>query len=149
MYHRILKNMYPRLATCVSKFDISVILSTTRLVGMVCPGLNSLYTELHLNKKLKNNLKSLNWNVVKYDKRIGLIETKIAAASFTGNIKSFLRPKPYQQDNCFTVKSIVKNTEFAHQKALIVGGSRGLGEITTKLIAMGGGSVKFTLHVVI
>jgi len=141
-----LKKIYPSLTTSISKYDISVLLATTRLVGMVCPGQNSLYFELQLHKNLRNNANSLIWNVENYDKRIGLIDINISSVSLAGNIKTFLRPKPHQQDNCATIKSIVKPKEFAHQRALIIGGSRGLGEITSKLIAMGGGSVRFTYH---
>ena len=36
--------------------------------------------------------------------------------------------------------------EFQGQKALIVGGSRGLGEVTAKCIAAGGGEVYITFH---
>ena len=129
-----LKKIYPSLTTSISKYDISVLLATTRLVGMVCPGQNSLYFELQLHKNLRNNANSLIWNVENYDKRIGLIDINISSVSLAGNIKTFLRPKPHQQDNCATIKSIVKPNEFAHQRALIIGGSRGLGEITSKLI---------------
>jgi len=141
-----LKNIYPNLTACISKYDISVLLATTRLVGMVCPGQNSLYSELKLNNILGNNTNSFIWNVEKYDNRIGLIDLAFSAASLTGNIKTLLRPKPHQQEKCVSLKPLVKPKEFFNQRALIIGGSRGLGEITAKLIALGGGSVRFTYH---
>jgi NAD(P)-dependent dehydrogenase (short-subunit alcohol dehydrogenase family) len=42
---------------------------------------------------------------------------------------------------------VVRNNEFRNASALIVGGSRGLGELTAKLIAAGGGAVAITYAV--
>jgi hypothetical protein len=141
-----IKNIYPNLTASISKYDISVLLATTRLVGMVCPGQNSLYSELKLNNMPGNKTNSFIWNVKKYDNRIGLIDIAFSTASLTGNIKTLLRPKPHQQEKCVSLKSLVKPKEFFNQRALIIGGSRGLGEITAKLIALGAGSVRFTYH---
>jgi short-subunit dehydrogenase len=43
-----------------------------------------------------------------------------------------------------TVKSHVPGTPFKEMRALIIGGSRGLGEITAKIIAAGGGETTIT-----
>ena len=40
----------------------------------------------------------------------------------------------------------VEATEFRGQRALIIGGSRGLGEVTAKLLVAGGAEVKITYH---
>ena len=44
------------------------------------------------------------------------------------------------------MKKLVDSNEFAGQQALIIGGSRGLGEVAAKLLAAGGANVKITYH---
>jgi nucleoside-diphosphate-sugar epimerase len=46
-----------------------------------------------------------------------------------------------------SLASIVRADEFAGSTALVVGGSRGIGELTAKLIAAGGGKTILTYHV--
>jgi hypothetical protein len=46
--------LFPNLMRCISSLQISVILSTTRLVGVRCLRLHSLYSELCLSKTKPN-----------------------------------------------------------------------------------------------
>ena len=46
--------LFPHLIRCVSPLQIAVILSTTRLVGVICPGLHSIYSEISLSKSMPN-----------------------------------------------------------------------------------------------
>src|SRR6266850_2379706 len=91
--------LFPHLTRCVSPVQIAVILATTRLVGVECPGL-----------------------------------------------KSFIRPAPHEQDSYLSLKGQVHSKEFSRQRALIIGGSRGMGEVTAKLLAAGGAKVVITYH---
>ena len=40
----------------------------------------------------------------------------------------------------------INRTEFINQRALVIGGSRGLGEVTAKVLSFGGADVKITYH---
>lgn len=64
----------------------------------------------------------------------------------TGIIKAFVRPTPQKQDRCLDLKGLVNSNEFSGQRALIIGGSRGLGEVTAKLLSVGGAEVKITYY---
>ncbi len=57
---------------------------------------------------------------------------------------SFARVPPVEQPTMRSLAGLVAPTEFAGCVALIVGGSRGLGELTAKLISSGGGRVIVT-----
>jgi NAD(P)-dependent dehydrogenase (short-subunit alcohol dehydrogenase family) len=70
----------------------------------------------------------------------------VAAPGVKGQIKAFLRPKHHRQAAFTDVCRQVEPEEFSGQRALIVGGSRGLGEVTAKLLAAGGAAVILTYY---
>jgi hypothetical protein len=122
-------------------------LGTTRLVGVKCPGLHSIFSELKLIASHTVDLKKIKYAVSEYDERYGLALLAIAAPGLNGNIKAFLRPEPQVQPPYLNLKKLVKDGEFAGQRALVVGGSRGLGEVAAKLLAAGGAEVQLTYRV--
>jgi hypothetical protein len=64
--------------------------------------------------------------------------------NYNGQINSFFRQTPKKQIEFNNIKNIVKSNDFINRKVLIVGGSRGLGEISAKILAAGGASVTIT-----
>ena len=70
----------------------------------------------------------------------------VDAPGMKGQIKAFLRPNPQRQAAFADVSLEVESEEFSAQRALIVGGSRGLGEVTAKLLAAGGAEVVITYY---
>lgn len=136
--------MFPRLMKCVSPLQIAILLGTSRIIGGECPGLRSLYSELRLSATQSREIKGLKYQVTQFDKRFRLVSMEITAPGMTGVIKAFVRPAPQGQDSYSMLKTLVSSDEFAEQRALIVGGSRGLGEVSAKLLAAGGATVKIT-----
>ena len=57
-----------------------------------------------------------------------------------------MRPSPVDQLKYIDVISHVKPDQYKGQRVLVVGGSRGLGEITTKILVAGGASVRFSYN---
>lgn len=55
-----------------------------------------------------------------------------------------MRPRPTAQPGLDEVKRGVRPDEFEGQRALVVGGSRGLGELTAKVLVAGGADVVIT-----
>ena len=88
----------------------------------------------------------MNYEVTQFDRRFGLVLMKVMAPELTGIIKAFRRPAPQDQASYLTLKNHVDSNEFAGQRALVIGGSRGLGEVAAKLLAAGGAEVKITYH---
>ena len=62
----------------------------------------------------------------------------------SGQLLAFERPRPQLQPAAIELQSMVGSEEFAGDRALVVGGSRGLGELTAKLLAAGGAQVCLT-----
>lgn len=135
--------LFPHLAQFRSD-QIAILLATTRLVGMLCPGLHSIYSALQLGFGSEPIAGTLHYRVVRADKRVRLVDMEVSAQGVTGSISTLLRPKPYAQPSLSAVRSSVSPTAFAGQRALVIGGSRGLGELTAKLLAVGGAHVSIT-----
>lgn len=137
-------DLFPHLTRCLPPFQIATILATTRLVGVLCPGLHSIYSELSLREDDSGGEPALRYAVMAGQRRFGQVAMEISAPGLAGVIKAFRRPEPQQQADCRILKDQVRRDEFGGQRALIVGGSRGLGEVAAKLLAMGGAAVKIT-----
>ena len=153
-----LKLCLPGLYTEFDHFQLAVILATTRLVGMKCPGLHSLFLGLDLHFPAEaleddpsatiEHLPKLTFDAVRVDPRFSLIDLSVIARSSdqhgVGSIRSAFRPAPVDQASYAACADAVTPDTFADQTALVIGGSRGLGEVTTKLLAAGGADVTFT-----
>ena len=139
--------LFPNLTRVISPMQFASLLATTRLVGMECPGLHSIYSGLNLTFFSDiSGVSKLNYHVTDCNKRLALLSMGIEAPGMKGQIKSFFRPKPQRQAAFTEVGREVESGEFSAQRALIIGGSRGLGEVTTKLLAAGGAKVIMTYY---
>jgi len=135
--NQVIPNLYDRL----SSLQLAVLLATTRIVGMRCPGLHSIYSRLNLTFEEQSKSQRLDYSVTKWDPRSGLTSLELTAPGVAGNIGCFYRPTPVKQPSINEVLSTVEPEQFSEHSALVVGGSRGLGALTAKLIAAGGGDV--------
>ena len=138
--------LFPNLIRYFSNLQIATLLASTRLVGTKCPGMFSIYSEINLlfnNDRVTDKLK---YKVAKYDNRFSLVYMQISGSYINGMIKSFIRPKEVKQDHFMTIRKNVKKNEFKRQSAIIIGGSRGLGEVTAKLLAAGSADIKLSYN---
>jgi len=86
----------------------------------------------------------MQYKVVNYDGRFNLVTIEIVSPGAKGVVTGFLRSMPSVQSSIEKVQEKVDSTSFSGQVALVVGGSRGLGEITAKILAVGGAKVFLT-----
>jgi hypothetical protein len=138
--------MFPNVARYLSPTTTAVLLGATRLVGIECPGLHSVFSALTLAADKDSRVESLHYKVSRVDPRFGLILINIAAPGCTGILKTFLRPHEHEQPGMNQLLPLVGPGEFAGQRALVIGGSRGLGELTAKLLSAGGAHITLTYH---
>jgi NADP-dependent 3-hydroxy acid dehydrogenase YdfG len=139
--------MFPGVSRLLPSGQIAELLATTRLVGMECPGLNSIYSghDLHFHDEHPDG-RELHYKVTRADARFSLLWLNVKGPGMSGTITAFVRPPPRVQAPINVVRDPVTPNEFAKVRALVVGGSRGLGEITAKIIASGGGDVWITYN---
>jgi NAD(P)-dependent dehydrogenase (short-subunit alcohol dehydrogenase family) len=86
----------------------------------------------------------LEYRTISTDKRIDRLELGISNAYAEGTIEAFFRPPPAQQVGFRQIATMVSSGEFSKQNALIIGASRGLGEVITKVLAAGGANIMMT-----
>jgi acyl dehydratase len=138
---------FPNLAMLTSLRVLAEILALTRLVGMECPGLRSIFKAFDLDFYSPTSMDgSLVYEVTRTDPRFSMAKIALYGASMSGTVDAFSRPPPQRQPDITDLQEIVDPSEFGEQCALIVGGSRGLGEVTAKIVAAGGGHPIITYH---
>jgi NAD(P)-dependent dehydrogenase (short-subunit alcohol dehydrogenase family) len=138
-------SLFPSATRWLSARRVMALAASTYLVGMVCPGLHSLYSELSIETcSDADAVECMAFRVSKVYPRLRLVKQEIAGGGLTGTLASFVRTPPVPQATMENLAGVVEPAAFAGGVVLIVGGSRGLGELTAKLIATGGGRVFIT-----
>ncbi len=137
-------SLFPAASRWFGVRRIAALAASTYLVGMVCPGLHSIYSQISISGCDFPTRDFLDFRVTNSDPSFRLVDLEIVGGGISGMVNSFARQPPVAQLSMLSLKGSVTADEFAGSLALIVGGSRGLGELTAKLIAAGGGRVLIT-----
>lgn len=115
------------------------------LVGMVAPGLNSIFSNIRLIFEPAAETGGwLGYRVALLDERFRMATLKVEGPGFVGSVGAFVRFPPVGSPSLVELERRVSRAEFAGRQALVIGGSRGLGACAAKLIAAGGGLVALT-----
>lgn len=142
--------LFPHVSRLLPSDQIALLLATTRMVGMKCPGLNSLYSHLSLQfVDLKPHgavSPFMHYRVDSLDHRFHLATIQVEGPGAKGSVRAFVRPVPRTQIDFEAARSMVHSDAFQGRRAWVVGGSRGLGEVAAKLLAAGGATVTVTYH---
>jgi len=139
------RSVFPALSDAIGQSAVKALLATSQIVGMACPGLHSLFTGLEVYCGPHTGQESaLAYAVGKTDARFRSLQIEVSGAGIAGWLEAFARPAPPSQPGMTQISPRVAGRPFAGQKSLIVGGSRGLGEVTAKIVAAGGGSAVIT-----
>jgi acyl dehydratase len=133
---------FPAASGWLGERRLAAIAATTLMVGMVCPGLHSMYSSLTVDACHEREPQDrLGFRVVRTDPRFRSVRASVAAGGWVGVVESFARLPPVKQASSRALIGVVAPSDFAGALALVVGGSRGLGELTAKLLAAGGAKV--------
>ena len=140
---QLAKCLFPNLLGQFSWLQLSQILATTRIVGMLCPGFHSIYSgmELAFYDQVSIDAYEMVYHVLNFDSRFAMTSIAVEASGMKGSLKAFFRPPPKRQRSYQDIARVVNHNEFGEQYAIIIGGSRGLGEVAAKLLAAGGADV--------
>jgi len=141
----VMAKHFPAAAEWIGPARLAAIGVSSTIVGMVCPGLHSIYASLAVELvDAASPGEQLGFRVASSDPRFRLLRLAIAGSGLTGTIECLARIPPVAQETMRSLRGVVAPDEFAGSTALVVGGSRGLGELVAKLIASGGGHVIIT-----
>jgi NAD(P)-dependent dehydrogenase (short-subunit alcohol dehydrogenase family) len=131
---------FPALTDAIGAAAVRDLLATSQIVGMACPGLHSLFAGLDVNCNRETGPGSaLAYAVTKTDARFRSLQIDVSGAGIAGLLNAFARPAPPIQPGMREILPRVSGKPFAGQRSLIIGGSRGLGEVTAKIVAACGG----------
>jgi NAD(P)-dependent dehydrogenase (short-subunit alcohol dehydrogenase family) len=135
-----IRKLFPALSNAVGASAVEALLATSQIVGMACPGLHSLFAGLDISRDVASDgATALGYAVSKTDARFRSLQIDVSGSGIAGRLDAFARLPPPAQPGMTAVSARVSKGAFAGQRALIVGGSRGLGEVTAKILAAGGG----------
>lgn len=124
---------------------IAGFLSMTHFVGMIHPGLNSIFSKFKVKINGKNNEDNYQFfQVIKYDDRVNRYVINLSGPLFSGEIIAFERPGLVEQEHISSYIGKVAPNIFSNLNVLILGGSRGLGAAAAKILALGGANVDIT-----
>jgi hypothetical protein len=137
--------LFPALAGAIAADRMAALAGLSRLVGMVCPGRHSIFAGLTIDLiETPSQRAELGFKVTMVNDRYRMIGMDVAGSGLAGKVTAFMRWPPVEAPPLATVAKSVAAHEFAGAAALVVGGSRGLGAVTAKAIAAGGGKVAVT-----
>ena len=143
--------LFPALALAPQGLQcIADLLATTRIVGMRCPGQHSIYAELKLRRRPApvvagaQMADTMTYQVQRCDPRFRSVRLAVSGAMLAGTLDAFFRAPPVVQLGLADLLPQIPARRFAGQHALVVGGSRGLGELVAKILLAGGARVTLT-----
>jgi hypothetical protein len=136
---------FPRLTSCLPEAQLAELLGVSRLVGMECAGLHSSMTSVELAwEGTAGPPTALDYRVERWDPRLSALTILVEGAGLLGRVGALVRPAPVDQPPASELARLVEPGEFADMHGLVIGGSRGLGEATAKLLGVGGADVRLT-----
>ena len=138
------RDAYPRLTDALGLPRVTALLALTRLVGMVSPGLHSTFHTIAVDSLAAiEGPTILRYATVKADARFQLVTIRVEAPGIAGSVSASRRNPPTRQPSSASLQATGMG-RFKGHYPLVIGGSRGLGELTAKLLAMGGAETTIT-----
>jgi acyl dehydratase len=136
---------FPHLARVIGSWRVVALAGLSRLVGMVCPGLHSIFAAFAVDLVEANTQRvGIGFGVSRINQQFRLINMNVGGGGLSGTVTAFMRWPPVETPSMRSVSAAVPAGAFAGAVALVIGGSRGLGAVTAKAIAAGGGRVVIT-----
>ena len=141
--------LFPHAYRGLGGLVLAELLAMTRIVGMECPGLHSVFAGLDLRRRQPDDQPgelAIDWSVSRASSKYSIVDLAIRGPNFEGTLGTFYRPPPQEGPTRVQVEAAVRSSEFHGQRALVVGGSRGLGEAIARCLTAGGADVCITYH---
>ena len=141
------KDIFPETFIFINKSCIGSILMSTRVIGMKCPGLNSIFNSLELTFTQQSQDNSTTCFCDCSINQFNSCTIKINSKHCFGILRAFVRPKPIIQNSIRLLKKnnyILNNLK--NKKVLVIGGSNGIGSQCCKILSLSGAQVLFTYY---
>jgi NADP-dependent 3-hydroxy acid dehydrogenase YdfG len=131
---------FPNCCEALSVQRVAAIMQLSTLVGMHNPGEHSVFSSFAIDcVDGMTERAGVGFQTTGADERFCLVSLEVAGSGIQGTVEAFARQEPVASPSVASLTGRVYADEFSEVSALIVGGSRGLGAVTAKLLATGGG----------
>ena len=130
---------FPKITKWLGVGPVMGLMCVSKLVGMECPGRYSILAGFDVALAADALQPRLAYRVSRLNQQFHSLKIDIDGFGMHGNIQALAANPPVAQVSMSELADKVGRDEFLGHRALVVGGSRGLGEVTAKLIAAGGG----------
>ena len=140
----LLNFVYPATIEWLGERAVAGIALLSTVVGMEWPGEHSLFTNARIDLDAAPAISDLAFRAISTDLEYGMTQIAVQGPDFACHAEAFFRPGPVTQSSISELKELVRPDEFRGCSALVVGGSRGLGEVAAKLLALGGAEIVLT-----
>jgi acyl dehydratase/NAD(P)-dependent dehydrogenase (short-subunit alcohol dehydrogenase family) len=137
---------FPHLAKVITAKRLGGLAQLSKLVGMISPGLHSIFASFNVDfVEDPATTSELRFSVADTDPRFRLVRMDVAGSGLVGKVTAFSRWPPIDSPPPLAdLAAHVKSSEFSAGVALVLGGSRGLGAVTAKILALGGAKTIIT-----
>jgi acyl dehydratase/NADP-dependent 3-hydroxy acid dehydrogenase YdfG len=136
------ERLFPVLCRALGASAVCEMALLSTVVGMVVPGLHSILSKVAITfRGGECLLPGCDFRVSRTDARFRQVELTTEGARISAVATTFARVPPAPAPTLEAASALVAPGEFRGRRALIIGGSRGIGAATAKLIAAGGGTV--------
>src|SRR5258705_2139527 len=139
--------VFPALCAAISSKRVASMVPLSRLVGMICPVLHSILKSYSLDFTEGEGGDVLRYAPLEVCKRMNLLRMGVSGPGIAGEVAAFRRAPPIAQPSMDEIAALVPKGVYAGATVLIIGGSRGLGEVTAKACAAGGANLHITYAV--
>jgi hypothetical protein len=136
--------LFPQAATWLGADVVAALGATTRLVGMVSPGLHSIFKGMRVTFGSTPIEPDRGVRFTTAPVRHGLVTMTIAGGGMSGEVTAVVRAKQQCQPAMREITPLLLPDIYSGDVALVVGASRGLGETTAKILGAGGAHVLAT-----
>ena len=135
---------FPTVSAALGAEAVTSLALLSTVVGMVVPGLHSIFSDFSVEFGGEGNpekLGHLGFKTMQADPRFRMANVSIEGTGFSGELAAYMRFPPFSIPRVGEIATRVAKDRFQGRTALIIGGSRGIGAVTAKLIAAGGAKV--------
>ena len=120
---------------------IAAVTAVSRIAGLHCPGRQALLRGFQIRPGVQSS--TVRWHVARVRHALSFAAVDLSGG-VSGSLEVMVRPAPAEQVSATDASRWMGAAEFAGVRALVVGGSRGLGLLAARLLAAGGGEVVST-----
>lgn len=134
---------FPSLSAEIGARRVRAIANLSTLVGMVAPGLHSIFSKCSIASCDEEN-EELAFEVRRANKVFRSLSLAVCGGGIVAELDAFVRRPPIEQPHIADLAALETERDYYGARALVIGGSRGLGALTAKLLALRGAQVVVT-----